>query len=260
MHKTYSDQFINVPGGNIFVRRWKQGAGTPIILLHDSLGSVELWRGFPEALAAALGREVIAYDRLGFGKSSPRSDKLTINFIREEGEIYFKALKEALGIKNFALFGHSVGGGMAVVIASIYRDECEGVISESAQAFIEPFTLEGIRKAKKQFENPNYFAKLEKLHGTKAKWVLDAWTESWLAPEFSDWTLDEHLKLVKCPILAIHGEYDEFGSYEFPKRIVKLAGGHAEQALISKCGHVPHREKKEEIIKLTAGFLGRDKK
>jgi pimeloyl-ACP methyl ester carboxylesterase len=134
------------------------------------------WRDFPQALAMATGREVIAYDRLGFGRSSARSGLPSMGFIAEEGTLHFPALRDALGLSRYALFGHSVGGAMALAIAANDR-RCEAVVTESAQAFVEERTLEGIRAARAQFADPAQLAKLERWHGDKARWVLEAWAE-----------------------------------------------------------------------------------
>ena len=256
MNIKFEDRFIEVPGGAIFSRKWScRGTLSPIILLHDSLGSVEIWRDFPESLCMASGRDVIAYDRLGYAKSSPRNDILPFDFIRQEADIFFPHIKESYGIKEFILFGHSTGGSMSAEIAAKYQKECIAVITEASQAFVEPITIEGVSAAKESFKNPAQFDKLVRYHGEKAKWVLDAWTETWLSPQFRDWNLDETLKKVTSPLLAIHGEYDEFGSAEFPRRFASLAGGSSEMILLEKTGHVQHRERKEEIIRIVLEFI-----
>lgn len=249
-----------VPGGSVFVREWTPpdviDGASPLVLLHDSLGSVALWRDFPSLLARALRRPVIAYDRLGFGQSSARHDPPSMRFIDEEAEIYFPAVRHALGFSTFSLFGHSVGGGMSIVIAATMPDVCQSLISESAQSFLEPHTLDGIRAAKVQFENPAYFARLTRFHGEKAQWVLDAWTETWMSPAFTDWNLDAYLSRVRCPTLVIHGDADEFGSVEFPRRIARGVQGMSQLEIIEGGGHVPHREQPARIVSLVAGFLG----
>jgi pimeloyl-ACP methyl ester carboxylesterase len=251
------DSLADVPGGRIFIRRWSTGHGNgpPIICLHDSLGSVDQWRDFPAALARATTRDVVAYDRLGFGRSTRRLERPSADFIREEAVTFFPAIQRALGITRFALFGHSVGGAMALVIAASHSEACAAVITEAAQAFVEPRTLAGIRSAKAQFADPEQFEKLAKWHGEKAQWVLDAWTEVWLAPEFLCWDLDPHLGEVTCPVLAIHGDLDEFGSVEFPRRITGKVSGPSQLAILQHCGHVPHRERREEVLCLTSSFL-----
>ena len=256
------DSFVTVPGGSVFVRRWRAGpaADSPVVLLHDSLGSVEQWRDFPAALALSTGREIVAYDRLGFGRSTPRASRPGIEFIDDEARTFFPAIRQALGVGRFSLFGHSVGGAMAVAIASTTADACDAVITEAAQAFVEARTLAGIHAAQAQFADPAQFDRLARWHGDKARWVLDSWTEVWLAPEFANWNLDADLARVSCPLLAIHGDTDEFGSEAFPRRITARAGGRAELAILEQCGHVPHRERQEEVLSLTKSFLDRSRK
>src|SRR5690606_4322247 len=98
------------------------------------------------------------------------------------------------------------------------------------------------------FEQPEQFARLEKWHGSKARWVLDAWTETWLSAEFASWTLDRELPLVRCPVLVIHGDQDEYGSIHFPEYIRDHVGGPAEMQILGGCGHVPHRERPELVL------------
>ena len=249
------DRFVEVPGGEVFVRTWITGeaAGPPVWLLHDSLGSVALWRDFPEALARGLRRPVIAYDRLGFGRSGARKGLPSSDFIAEEAERHFPAIAQALGITGFSLFGHSVGGAMALAIAARAPD-CQWVVSESAQAFVEPRTLDGIRAAKAQFERPGQIERLARWHGDKAQWVLDAWTGVWLSPAFAAWSLEPDAGKVRCPVLAIHGDLDEYGSVEFPKRIVDSVAGPSQLAILPGCGHVPHREQPARVLELVSAF------
>ena len=115
-----NDHWVSTPQGRLFVREWKPAAAdnalAPIVMFHDSLGAVSLWRDFPKALSAATGRTVYAYDRLGFGQSDARTDQPSLHFVFEEASKYFPKLREQLGIQRFVALGHSVGGGMAVPI------------------------------------------------------------------------------------------------------------------------------------------------
>jgi len=252
-----TDSFVEVPDGRIFVRQWRvaRPQSSPLVLLHDSLGSVELWRDFPALLAEALNRHVIAYDRLGFGQSTQRTDRPASEFIDAEAERYFPAVQRALGLERFALFGHSVGGSMALRIAASLGEACDAVITEAAQAFVEARTLDGIRAAQTLFADPAQLQKLAKYHGDRAQWVLDAWIKVWLSPEFANWSLDLHLGRIRCPVLAIHGDRDEYGSEAFPRRIASGVSGPSQMILLEGCGHVPHRERREEVLQLTASFL-----
>jgi pimeloyl-ACP methyl ester carboxylesterase len=201
--------------------------------------------------------EVIAYDRLGFGQSTARLGRPSADFVTDEARRFFPALRRGLGLTRFALFGHSVGGAMALAIAAAERDGCLAVITEAAQAFVEARTLEGIRAARAEFDCPEQFAKLTRWHGAKAGWVLDAWAEVWLSSEFHSWSLDEQLAAVRCPVLAIHGDRDEYGSVAFPRRIVAGVSGPSELAILEGCGHVPRRERRADVLRLVASFLGR---
>ncbi len=249
---TTEDRFIQARHGQLFVRHWRVPTApitrAPVVLLHDSLGCVELWREFPAQLAQAMGREVIAYDRLGFGRSDPHPGTLSPSFIEDEARQDFASLRQALGLQQFIVFGHSVGGGMAVGCAAHHADACQGLITESAQAFLEDRTVEGILIAQQLFAQPGQVERLQRYHADKARWVLDAWIETWLSPAFVDWNLDASLHRVTSPALVLHGDRDDYGSHAHPQRIAGLLGDKATLALLDDCGHVPHREMPETVL------------
>lgn len=230
--------------------------GAPIVLFHDSLGCVELWRDFPERLCRGTGRRVIAYDRLGFGTSDARQGPLRLDFIEDEAKNFFPVLKQQLGIGRFVALGHSVGGGMAAHCAALYPHACEALITVATQAFMEDQTIRGIIVAREQFKDARQIKRLEKYHGGKARWVLDSWTETWLSPEFADWSLGSVLRQVTCPVLALHGTHDEYGSTAQPAMIGELSGGQARVEIIEDAYHVPHRDRPDHIIRVISEFLG----
>lgn len=251
------DALLRLGEHQLFTRSWTPsdpGAGrlAPILLFHDSLGCVELWRSFPEKLAVATGRRVVAYDRLGFGRSDPHPGRLTPGFVGDEGRNTVPQLCEQLGIGDFIACGHSVGGGMAVETAAQWPERCRALVTIAAQAFVENKTLAGIRLAQRDFFDPDNRARLARYHGDKATWVVDAWIRTWLSPAFANWTLDQPLAAVRCPVLAIHGELDEYGSLRHPRRI---AEGRGETLILAGIGHVPHREAEDVLVKAITGFL-----
>lgn len=254
-----TDHRIAAQGSDLFARRWLPagaGAGAPTILLfHDSLGSTALWRGFPEALARAAVLPVVSYDRLGFGRSDPAHTPLGQDFVAAEARIAVPALLDRLGIGDFVAFGHSVGGAMAIESAAAFPQRCRAVISESAQAFVEDRTLAGVRAARTQFSDPDQAARIARHHGDRTRWILDAWIETWLAPERSGWSLDATLARVRCPVLAIHGERDEFGSDAHLRRIAAGVAGPSRLLLIEACGHVPHRDRPDLVLSAVVDFL-----
>jgi pimeloyl-ACP methyl ester carboxylesterase len=255
-----TDWTVDVPGGKVFTRSWK-GASVdfaPIILMHDSLGCIDLWRDFPAALSAATGRTVIAYDRLGFGQSDPQTDRPPADFILKEAELMFPVLLRQWALDRFVLLGHSVGGAMALTCAALHGEGCEAVVTEAAQTFVHARTLSGIRAAQQQFSSSDELARLERWHGERTRWVLDAWTGVWLSPEFASWTLDDLMPRIQCPVLAIHGDRDDYGTDEFPHHIGRRVSGPAQLALLRNCGHVPHREQTADVLRRISSFLARE--
>jgi pimeloyl-ACP methyl ester carboxylesterase len=252
------DHDVAFNGHRLFAREWlspQANTKPPIVLLHDSLGSVELWRDFPEALCAAVGRRVIAYDRLGFGKSDAYPGAIALDFVATEWSGGLAAVLAALNVDDFILFGHSVGGDMSVIAAAELAAHCKGLITESAQAFAEDITLDGVRRARTLFADPAQMRRLKKYHGEKAPWVVSSWIDSWLSPDFADWTLAPWLAKVTCPVLALHGDADEYGSHKHPEMIGALAAGPSDVRILANCGHVPHREQQQAVLEAVGLFL-----
>lgn len=253
-----SETFISTPAGKLFGREWRPEAvhgDMAIIMFHDSLGSVGQWRDFPARIAESTGRRVVAYDRLGFGRSDANPRLLTPDFVRDEAVSALPYIRDALSIDRMILFGHSVGGGMAIAAGAAFAAETDAIITVAAQAFVEDRTVAGIEQAKAAFQAEGQIERLARYHGDKARWVLDAWTETWLSPGMADWTLDEDLRRLRSPVLVLHGDQDEYGSRAHPDRIAALAGARAEAVLLKDCHHMPHREMPDEVLRLTAEFL-----
>ena len=230
------DLIVGATSRHLAVRIWTPNAddgAAPILLYHDSLGCIAMWRDFPEMLAVATGRKVIAYDRLGFGQSDPYPGLLDPSFVAAEGEESVPLLQRVCG------FGAFIAWGMAVEAAARHAAQCAGLVTLGAQAFVEDLTVQGIQDARGDLETETGIAKLAKYHGDKAEWVLRAWVDTWLSSAFKDWSLADALAGVTCPVLAIHGAQDEYGS----RKHAEMIAGRAGQAMIlDNCGHFPHRE------------------
>lgn len=257
---TPHDRWINAPGGRLFTRTWEPQTACcdiPIVLFHDSLGCVELWRSFPAALCTATQRRVIAYDRLGYGRSEQCTAAPLHSFIDDEPTTSFAALHAALPFEKFIALGHSVGGCMAVHCAGHYAEQCIGLITIAAQSTNEHRTRQGIQDAQAVFEAPEQFAKLAKYHGEKARWVLTAWTDTWLHPAFEHWSLRPALERVTCPTLVLHGENDEYGSHRQPEQIARYINGPAHCEMLPGIHHVPHREAEALVVQLVSQFISR---
>lgn len=243
--------------GYLHAESWspREPRGVPIVLLHDSLGSVELWRDFPLRLAQSCGRQVVAYDRLGFGRSTPCKINLSPSFIEDEARGDFQAVREYFQLSQFVVFGHSVGGGMAVGCAAAYPEACQGLITESAQATVDNEILEGIRSAARRFTLPGQMERLQQYHGGKAEWVLRSWVDTWLSEDFREWNLDTQLAQVQCSVLVLHGDRDEYGARHHPERLCAGVCRAPTLHMLENCGHLPHREYPEQVLAATNAFL-----
>jgi pimeloyl-ACP methyl ester carboxylesterase len=144
---------------------------------------------------------------------------------------------------------------MAVHIAARHADACRALVTIAAQAFVEERTLQGLRAARASFAEPGQLERLARYHGDKAAWVLSAWLDTWLAPAFAGWSLAPVLPQLRAPLLALHGELDEYGSRAHPEMLARLAGGPARMALLDGLGHVPQRERPQEMAQRVADFL-----
>lgn len=253
------EQFISFQEHQIYTKQWiidEEQTLSPIILLHESLGSTELWKDFPEILAKKLQRNVVSYDRLGFGKSSLRHDDLKLSFITDEAEPLTTILDE-LNIQSCILLGHSVGGGMAVAIGSILQERCKAIITLAAQAYVEDVTIEAIHHAADNVcTNPKFVESMARYHGDKTQWVLDAWTKTWLNPAFKDWNAAPYLEQLECLLLVLHGDQDPYASLEQPQFFNDKAKTNKKVIhILRDCGHFPHREKQENVLKTLELFL-----
>ena len=193
---------------------------------------------------------------LGFEPSTCPVE-LPLCFVEDEATSGFQAVCDHFDLSRFVVFGHSVGGGMAVCCAASHPEHCQAFITESAQAFVEAATLDGIRQAERQFAEPGQFERLHKYHADKARWVLRAWVNTWLSDDFSQWSLDAQLRRVGCPMLALHGDRDEYGSTHQPERIAAIAGSQVSVEILPDCGNVPHREYADAVLTTVCEFLQR---
>ena len=244
--------------GQVFVKTWKNINTkdlSPLILFHDSLGSVELWRDFPEKIAQITGRTVYAYDRIGFGQSSAHPSRLSLDFIATEAENTFSELMQYFQWSSCVVMGHSVGGGMASHVAAYHAPQVRALITIAAQSCVEEKTLAGILEAKANFTQVGQMERLAKYHAEKAPWVLEAWTETWCDPKFASWNLDDALRQLKCPSLVIHGELDEYGSISQAEQFAKLSPSLTQVEILKGLHHIPYKEDEALVLDLIQQFL-----
>jgi pimeloyl-ACP methyl ester carboxylesterase len=228
-------------------------ARAPIVLLHEGLGSVTMWRDFPAALAARTGRGVIAYSRYGHGASEALAQAREPDYMHREGEVVLPALLAVLGIDAPVLFGHSDGGSIALIYAGSAKRAPVALVLEAPHVFVEDLTVESIAGVRELYAMSDLRAKLSRYHAD-AERTFRGWNDIWLDPRFRAWDITPYVERVRAPVLVLQGEDDEYGT---PAQLDAIAARvpRAQTALLADCGHSPHRDQREAVLAHTAAFL-----
>lgn len=231
------------------------GGGPVLVLLHDSLGSVGLWRDFPERLVEATGLEVLAYDRRGHGASDPLGPEArTPGYLHEQAGVLEQVLAAA-GIERAVLLGHSDGASIALLAAALHPRRIEAVVAEAVHVLVEEITLAGIRAAQRELEGGDLLARLARHHGDKARALAAAWTGTWLSPAFRAWNVEAELRRIRCPVLVFQGSADEYGSEAQVQAVARGVAGPCRSVILPGLRHTPHREDPGAVLALVAGHL-----
>ena len=254
--------FIDILGNSIEYERFP-GAGNraAVVMLHEGLGSLAMWRDFPARVAASSAHTVLVYSRLGYGGSEalpdsgdalgPRRNLRAPDFMEHEAFDVLPALLNALGIERPVLFGHSDGGSIALLHAS--RHAATGVIAMAPHVKVEDVSIASIADARAAWEGSDLRHKLAKYHDD-VEGAFRGWSDIWLSPAFRDWRIEAELPLIKAPILALQGEDDKYGTLY---QIEEIARRNPRTRLfkIPKCGHSPHRDHPDIVLGAVQSFL-----
>jgi pimeloyl-ACP methyl ester carboxylesterase len=233
-----------------------QENGKPaLVLLHEGLGSIRQWRDFPAKLAAATGCRALVYDRYGYGQSDVLAEpRRTVLFMHDEALTALPQLREALGVKNPILVGHSDGASIALIHAGAGH-AVRGVVAMAPHVFIEPICLSSIRKATETFENTELAGRLGRYHRDARK-TFYGWADVWLDPQFERWDIRaDYLPGVRCPVLAIQGHDDAYGTMAQLDEIERRVSGSCKVVKLENCGHSPFRDQPGKVLSEVASFV-----
>lgn len=247
---------INVGDKNLYIEYNNSFENRPtIVFLHDSLGSVVLWRDLPAKLSEATQSNVLVYDRLGYGKSYPMiTHERAVNYMEQEADLLNDLLVQ-LNIDKAILFGHSDGGTIALIAAAKYHERVEAVICEAGHIFVEDITLKGVYDAWEAYKTTNLPERLKKYHGDKVEMLFKAWTETWTRDDYRNWNIEYLLKDIICPLLFIQGESDEYGTLNQVEKTISQVSGSSEKYIIPGIGHTPHKEVPELVLEKSAEYI-----
>jgi pimeloyl-ACP methyl ester carboxylesterase len=243
-------------GGHRLEYAWfgTQRASAPIVMLHEGLGSLSLWKDFPQRLADVTTRRVLAYSRYGYGASDPLAGPRGADFMHIEALETLPDLLDALGVRDPVLFGHSDGGSIALIHAARSHRSVSAVIALAPHVFVERYGLEAIAAARLDYLDGDLRARLARHHADVDS-AFCGWNDIWLSPEFAAWNIEALLPEITCPVLAIQGEDDEYGTLA---QIDRMALGlrSVRRLELARCGHSPHRDQPDAVLTETCRFLG----
>lgn len=226
-----------------------------VVFLHEGLGSIALWKDFPASFCREYGFTGLVFSRYGYGQSTPRppGERWPVTFMHEQAFEVLPAFFARLDIERPWLFGHSDGGSITLLYASQFPDKVSGIAVAAPHIFVEDVSIESIQAARKAYLETDLRKKLARFHDDvdSAFW---GWNDIWLDPAFRAWNIEEHLPRITCPVLAIQGEDDEYGTLEQVYGIQRKVP-HTQLLILPQCGHSPHRDQAQATAKEVAGFI-----
>ncbi len=248
--------FVSVRGRNLEYQRIAAAAASPtLVFLHEGLGSISQWRDFPARIVEATGLPAIVYARYGHGQSDVLQQAHGVDFMHREALESLPELLRALGIERPILIGHSDGASIALIYAGAGHP-LQGLVAMAPHVFVEDISIEGIVAAKRAFETTELPQKLARHHRDPVK-TFFGWNDVWLAPAFRSWNIESFLPAIKCPLLAIQGQDDEYGSMAQVDAIARQVSGPVEVLKLEDCGHSPHLDQPQIVAKAIMEFVKR---
>jgi len=227
------------------------------VLLHEGLGSLDLWRDFPQRLAVASGRSVLAYSRYGYGNSDPCTEPREPGYMHHEAAVVLPALLAHFAIAHPILLGHSDGASIALIAAGEESTCPTALVLIAPHVFVEELSLRSIATTRVVYQTTDLRAKLARRHANVDA-TFFGWNDIWLDPRFRDWNIEESVERIRCPLLLIQGENDEYGTMAQIDAIRKRTS--ASTIIVPQAAHSPHRDVPEIVLAAIVDFLSGSKR
>ncbi|MFM0038788.1 alpha/beta fold hydrolase [Paraburkholderia strydomiana] len=230
------------------------------VFLHEGLGSVAMWRDWPQMLCERLGMRGLVYSRPGYGLSTPRAHEIKwpVDFMTAQARDILPALLDTLGVdmrerKRMWVIGHSDGGSIALLYAALYPGALAGAVVIAPHVFVEDISVESIAQTKRLYESTNLRDKLARYHADVDS-AFYGWNDIWLNPAFRQWTIAAELASIREPLLAVQGHDDDYGTMA---QIDTIAASvpHAQLVKLDACGHSPHRDAPQKLNEAIEAFV-----
>ena len=256
MPTSSTSAFITVDGRSLeYQRIGAANDGPTLVFMHEGLGSVSQWRDFPARISKATGLPALVYARYGHGQSEVLQQAHGADFMHREAMEALPELLRVLGIVRPILIGHSDGASIALIHAGSGHAVL-GLAVMAPHVFVEDISIEGILAAKRLFETTDLPQRLARHHRDASR-TFYAWNDVWLSPAFRSWNIERFLPSIKCPVLAIQGHEDEYGSMAQVDAIARQSGGPVEVLKLEQCGHSPQKDQTEAVVVAITEFVKR---
>lgn len=226
-----------------------------VVFLHEGLGSIALWKDYPQRFCEANGFTGLVFSRYGYGNSTsrPHDERWPVSFMHAQADEVLPMFFAALGLYKPWLFGHSDGGSIALLHAAHFPDSVSGIAVIAPHIFVEDVSITSIEQARETYLSTDFPSKLGRYHAD-ADSAFWGWNNIWLDPAFRSWNIESELPEITCPVVAVQGEDDEYGTLEQIRGIQRKAP-QTRLVVLPRCGHSPHRDQPEALTKEVAGFI-----
>ena len=232
-----------------------------MVFLHEGLGSLALWKDWPQRLCATLGWRGLVYSRYGYGRSTPRphDERWRADFMHVQAQDTLPRLLAAVGVGADGrapwLFGHSDGASIALIYAASHPGAVAGVVAVAPHIKVEDVSIASIEAARDAYRSTDLRARLARYHADPDS-AFRGWNDVWLDPDFRAWSIEAMLRGLRCPVLAVQGVDDEYGTLAQVRGIRAAVPG-AEVVELARCGHSPHRDQPDALLRAVTAFIGR---
>jgi pimeloyl-ACP methyl ester carboxylesterase len=230
------------------------GTRPALVFLHEGLGSIGLWRSFPDDVCRACGdRELLVYSRQGYGHSAAAPGPRPVSYMHDEADKVLPALVGQLGIDRPVLVGHSDGASIALLYAGAGRP-VRALVLLAPHVFVEDRSIEGIEAARRAYRDGDLATRLGRHHDDPDA-TFRGWNDVWLSPGFRSWNIEDRLPVVTCPVLLVQGDADPYGSIAQLDALERGVAGPCRRIVLPGVGHAPHAEAPSETLAVVGGFV-----
>jgi pimeloyl-ACP methyl ester carboxylesterase len=226
-----------------------------LVLLHEGLGSISHWKGFPSKLATTTECPIVVYSRYGCGNSDLLEKPREVSYMHDEALKSLPELLTRVSVEAPILIGHSDGASIALIHAAVHN-RIRGLVLLAPHVFVEELSVTSITEATHKFETTNLCEKLARHHRDPAR-TFWGWNNIWLRPEFRRWNIEEYLPRITCPILAIQGFEDQYGTMAQVEAIARQSSGPVEILRLHDCRHSAHRDRPDAVLNAVRRFVRR---